>query len=74
MGSGCRLTTMRQIGSLVSLFCVGSALFLVAFGLVNGLHGQLLRFCFGIAAAFSFAGVWVFALIRRKAKEADYNA
>jgi fucose permease len=65
---------MRQIGSIVSLFCVGAALFLLAFGLVNGLHGQLLSFCFGIAATFCFAGVWLFALIRKKAREADYNA
>jgi hypothetical protein len=64
---------MRQIGSVVSLFCAGAALFLVAFGLANGLHGQLLRFCLGMAAAFCFVGVWLFALIRRKAKEVDYK-
>lgn len=65
---------MRQIGSVVFLFCVGAALFLVVFGLVNDLHGQLLRFCLGVAAAFCFAGVWLIALIRRKAKEAAQDA
>lgn len=53
-----------RIGSAAALFCVAAALFLVVFGLVNGLHDQLQRFCFGTAAAFCFVGVWLFALIR----------
>ena len=65
---------MRQIGSIVSLFCAGAALFLLAFGLVNGLHGQVLRFCFGMAATFCLTGVCLFGFIRRKARGADYNA
>ena len=65
---------MRQIGSIVSLFCAGAALFLVAFALANGLHGQLLRFCFGMAATFGLTGVWLFGFIRWKARGADHNA
>jgi fucose permease len=65
---------MRQIGSVVFLFCAGAALFLVAFGLVNDLHGQPLRFCLGAAAAFCVTGVWLFALVQKKAKEAEDNA
>lgn len=65
---------MRQIGSIVSLFCAGAALFLVAFGLLNGLHGEPLRFCLGAAGAFCVAGIWLYAMIRRKAQEAERNA
>lgn len=65
---------MRQIGSIASLFCVGTALFLVAFGLVNDLHGHPLRFCLGVAAAFCVAGIWLFAVIRWQAKEAERDA
>jgi len=65
---------MRQIGSVAPVFCAGAALFLIAFALLNHPQEQPLRFCLGAAAGFCFTDVWLFALIRRKAQEADRDA
>jgi len=63
---------MQKIGSVTYWFCSGAALFLAVVGVWNVLEEghpiSILLFCFGAAAAFYVAGLWVRWMARRAAR------